>query len=358
MVRNARLVDYKRLRQNAVVLKEQLPKGCLFCAVVKANAYGHGLIPSVRTLRETADWFAVATVDEALACRTVTEKPVLLLSPPAKGGEELAQGDIRCVVSGPEDILRLSAAAERAGKALKVHLAIDCGMHRLGLWSRADWKRAADLLSASPRLCVEGLMTHFCDEDPCFTEQNLKIFEKARRFFLPRFPGLLCHAAATSFVGDAQKGFGMVRCGLALYGYGTALPVHPCLRFEAGVVCVRTVPEGETVGYGRTFRTRRKTRLCVISAGYADGYPRILSNRGQVEIHGKLCPVVGRVCMDLLMVDATKVKVRPGDRAVLFSPDRPELSLERNAVLADTIVYELLTNLNNRSGLMPDPGSR
>ena len=354
-MRNARVVDYAQLRRNAAVLKAQLPRGCRFCAVVKANAYGHGLIPAVQALEGVADWFAVATPEEALSCRSATKSPVLLLSPPDGEIGKLAGAEISVVVAGLPDIPRLAREAGRAGRRLKVHLAVDCGMHRLGLWRKEEWRRAADLLSAEPFLQVEGLMTHFCDDDPAFSAQNARRFAEAEGLFRARFPGILCHAAATSFADDPQKAFGMVRCGLALYGYGTALPVRPCLRFEAGVVCVRTVPAGETVGYGRTFCTERETELCVISAGYADGYPRALSNLGQAEINGKLCPVVGRVCMDLLTADATGAGARPGDRAVLYAPSRPELSLQRNADLAGTIVYELLTNLNNRSGLCPLP---
>jgi alanine racemase len=245
----------------------------------------------------------------------------------------------------------------RPGQRARVHLEVDTGMGRLGLPPEGA-VRLAEQLARSPGVVLEGLFTHFAcadEADRGFTERQIARFQhvlselKRRGLTVP-----LAHAANSAGVlAYPEAHFDLVRPGIALYGYHPSpvtkplLPdLKPVMTLSAPVVIVRRVKAGQSISYGATWRAPSDTTIATVRLGYADGYPRALGNRAQVRLHGALCPVVGRVCMDQLMVEVGALEVNVGDRATLFGPERP--TAEELAQLAGTISYELLTRIGER----------
>ncbi len=360
-------VSLDNLAHNYHTLRAMLPQGCRFLGLVKANAYGHGAGAVGRKLQALgADMLAVACLDEAAELRRVgVTLPILCLgqTPP-----ELAHLLLECgvtqTVSDLETGKALSAAAAAAGKQLRIHVKLDTGMTRLGfLWTedRALQERALDQIArlcALPGLEVEGFFTHFADADSNeeYTMRQLTRFLDARQALADR--GItfeICHCAASSAVLNYPCTYlDMIRPGIALYGYYPAPELAgldgpgllPVLTLKSRVAAVREIPAGTSVSYGRTATLERDSRLAVLPIGYGDGFSRQFSNRMEVLLHGQRCPVVGRVCMDMCMVDVTDLpQVHAGDVAVIYGQ---EGLLDQAAQLAGTIPYELLCNVNPR----------
>ncbi|PYE55213.1 alanine racemase [Deinococcus yavapaiensis] len=315
---------------------------------VKANGYGHGLRLAVEATRDLACvWgFAVATPTEAVdAVEASGGKPVVLLTPfAAEEGAELAALGVRLTVSSLQDAASLPEGA-------RVHLKVNTGMNRLGVW----WEDAADVVAAlaeSGRL--EGVMTHFSRAD----EPDLShAREQLRRFqaVVADVPtGVLRHAsnsgALLSFGPSAA--FDLVRPGIASYGFpaethlSNVVPLRPALRVRARVTHVQTVRAGEEVSYGGLWRAPRETRVATVGMGYADGLPRRASLKARVIVRGEPRTVLGRICMDQCMVDVDGLDVRPGEWVEVFGSDL--LTAEAWAEAAGTNVYEVLTRLGER----------
>lgn len=352
-------IDLGALRHNYHALRDLLPNGCKFLGVVKSNAYGHGALPIAKSLEELgADYLAVACLDEAVALREGGIKlPILILgvtAPEFTG--DLLRCDLTQTVGTLQDAEGYSKMAEAQGKKLKVHIKVDTGMSRLGfLWSEAVGPAAR--VAALPGLEVEGIFTHFADADgdEAFTMEQYHRFRavtdglEARGLRIP-----ICHCAASAAVLNYPcTHLDMVRPGIVLYGHYPAqgmeclCDLKPVMTLKTRVAAVRHVPDGSSVSYGRTHYLAGDTTLAVLPVGYADGFPRLLSNKGSALLHGVPCPLVGRVCMDMCMVAVDKsLDVKPGDEAVLYGPG--PLTVEHAARLAGTIQYELLCAVSPR----------
>ena len=352
-------IDMEALEHNYLALREQIPFGCKFLGVVKADAYGHGAVPVARKLEELGcDYLAVACLDEAAELRQAgIGLPILILGvTPAEFTGELVRYDLTQAVGDLELARAYAAGAREAGKPLKVHIKVDTGMSRLGfLWDAAV--EASLAVAALEGLCVEGIFTHFAaaDSDEEFTMEQFTRFLTVTDALAEK--GLeipIRHCAASAAVLNYPcTHMDMVRPGIALYGHypergmEELCDLRPVMTLKTRVAAVRRVPDGATVSYGRTAKLAGETTLAVLPVGYADGFPRLLSNEGSALIRGIPCPIVGRVCMDLCMAAVESVPdVRVGDEVILYGPE--PVSAEHAADLAGTIQYELLTSVARR----------
>lgn len=359
-------IDLAALERNLRLIRASLPPHIRYVAVVKADAYGHGLPQTAaRLMHAGADLLAVANIAEAAAIRELSpDFPVLLLSATLPDEDRyLAELDLAGTVSSLEEVRRFDAAGRTAGKPIAVHLKIDTGMGRLGVW----FDRAPDLYRAireSAHLRLAGVFTHFAsaDDDPAFTAEQRALFLQA----LERCAGLdpaqvLIHAdnsAGLETTPGTGGPFNAVRVGLLQFG---VLPhpnsllarvrAEPVFSFHARVGLAKELPAGTSISYGRTHRLKRLTRIAVITAGYGDGIPRAASNRGVVLVHGHRCRILGRVCMDQTIVDLSEIPdaVHCGDPVVLVGRQGDEqISLADFSAAADTIPWETLTSVTKR----------
>lgn len=329
--------------------------------VIKANAYGHGAIRCGRFLeRHGAYAFAVACLPEAIELRDGGIKaPILVLGyTEAAYAAEIAGYGLMQTVVDEEHAVALNEAADRAGVKLGVHIKLDTGMSRLGLLAQGEEHRrsaaeAAERICHMPNLKVKGMFTHFAAADTptedAFTAWQLENYRAVLAYLTDR--GLrpeVCHTSNSACILDhPETQIDMVREGIALYGlYPDSLPrengaLKPVMTLKSRVAQVRELPAGATVSYGRTFRGEGPVSIAVIPAGYADGHPRRLSNQGYDRIHGRSYPQIGRICMDMHMVDITGYagEVRRGDEVVLWGGGG--MSTEAAAQIVGTINYEL-----------------
>lgn len=358
-------VDLDALAHNYHTLRAMAPAGCKFLGLVKANAYGHGAVPVARKLQALgADMLAVATVDEGEELRRAgITLPILCLGQtPTQLAGELLEWNITQTVEDLETGRALSKAAVEAGKTLKIHVKLDTGMSRLGFLWRAGEENSALLddiqtLCSLPGLEAEGMFTHFADADgnEGYTMAQLEKFLDARKALEARGVTFkICHCSASAAVLQYPcTHMDMIRPGIVLYGYypspeleGLDGPgLRPVMTVKSRIAAVRSLPAGTCVSYGCTATLARDSRLAVVPIGYGDGYPRQLSNRMVMEIHGTQCPIVGRICMDMCMVDVTDLpQVKAGDVATVYGPGLTEQA----AGLCGTIVYELLCDVSPR----------
>ena len=357
-------INLSNLEHNYHTLRAMLPPGCRFLGVVKADAYGHGAVPVARRLEALgAEYLAVACLDEALELRRAgIQAPLLILghTPPERGGELLAH-QITQTVYDLETARALSALAVGAGKRLNIHIKADTGMSRLGwLCDQAHLEETVRTIAqvcALPGLAAEGIFTHFAnaDGDEAYTMlQFTRFLDLLDALKACGVTFAIRHCAASAAVLRYPcTHLDMVRPGIALYGHypdpsceGLDGPgLRPVMSLKTRVASVKTVPAGTPVSYGCTHVLERETRLAALTIGYADGLPRLCSDRWQVELHGCRAPLVGRVCMDMCMVDVTGLEVRPGDEAEVFGESLP---VEELAGLAGTIQYELLCAVSPR----------
>ncbi|ACX52847.1 alanine racemase [Ammonifex degensii KC4] len=355
-------VSREALRHNLRVVKEIVGPSVRVMGIVKANAYGHGLVPVAKILEEAGvDWLGVARGQEALELRREgVDHPILVLGyvHPAECPALLAQEVTLTAYS--EDILREWAGiAQREGKRLKVHFKVDTGMGRLGFKAEPAGKEAILRLAALPRVEVEGIYTHFAcadlpDEKPTRDqlEKFIMLLEELERAGLS-IP--LRHAAnSAALIRFRESHLDMVRPGIMLYGLlpfpSARVNLSPAMTLKARVVQVKRVGAGFPVSYGWTYRTSRPSLLATVAAGYGDGYSRLLSNKGEVLLRGRRVPVVGRVCMDQLIVDATELgEVEPGEEVVLFGRQgEVSLPVEELAEKIGTINYEVVCAVSAR----------
>ncbi len=347
-------IDLAALSHNYRALRSNLDPGCRFLGVVKANAYGHGALRVARTLEELrADYLAVACLEEAVELREGGVRlPILILGgTPAQFVPELLQYRLTQTVFDVETARAYSEAAQGLGRPLTVHLKADTGMGRLGFTGEDRVERIMEVC-ALPGLAPEGLFTHFADADGSeeYTMAQFTQFLDLRDAL--RAAGRefdICHCAASAATLHYPcTHLQMVRPGIALYGHypdeesiGLDGPgLIPVMTLKSRVEAVRTLSAGTSVSYGRTRVLTRDSQVAVLPLGYADGFHRLLSNASEVWFPGGRAKVLGRVCMDLTMVDVTGLDVGPGDVAEVFGKNLP---LEDKAERAGTIAYELLT---------------
>ncbi len=359
-------VSPENLLHNYRALRAAIPEGCRFLGVVKADAYGHGALETARLLEKAgADYLAVACLDEALELRAGGVKmPILILGhTDAAYTRALIDHDITQAVTGLRETEAFSAAAQSFGGVLRVHMAVDTGMSRLGfLCTGGSFDQgAAELVRASslPNLDAEGVFTHFAvsdepgEDNERYTREQFRVFTAAidaAKALGVRFKIRHCANSGAVLHDLPEFALDMVRPGLLLYGYGDEagrLGLRPCMRLVTRVLTVKTYAPGTTVSYGRRYTTERETRMGVLGIGYADGLPRLCSNRFSVAVPGGTAPQRGSVCMDMCMVDLTDLPaVQPGDEAEIFGPAADLNELSRTA---QTIPYELLCAVSKRA---------
>ena len=357
-------IDLSNLEHNYRALRAMLPQGCRFLGVVKADAYGHGAVQVARRLETLgAEYLAVACLDEALELRQAgITTPILILGyTPVERADSLLEGGITQTVYDVDMARALSDAAMAAGKTLKIHVKADTGMSRLGwLCGEADQSAAVEAIAqvyALPGLEAEGIYTHFANADG---DEDYTMLQFTR--FLDLLEALKdkgitfairhCAASAAALKFPCTH-LDMVRPGIALYGHypdpsceGLDGPgLRPVMTLKTRVASVKTVPAGTPVSYGCTHVLDRETKLAALTIGYADGLPRLCSDRLEVLVKGSRAPIVGRICMDMCMADVTGLDVAPGDEVEVFGEHLP---IEDVAALAGTIQYELLCAVSPR----------
>ena len=358
-------ISLENLRHNYEAIRKSLPAGCRFLGVVKADAYGHGALPVSRLLQEAgADYLAVSCLDEALELRRggIT-MPILILghTPYAYTGT-LIEENITQTVTCLAKALEYSTEAVRLGKELKIHIKLDTGMSRLGfLCAGGYFEEGVDNVIRScrlPGLIPEGVYTHFAvsdepgEDSEAYTRAQFKLFMDVIAAVKSRggVEFLIRHCANSgATVSYPEMALDMVRPGLLLYGYGDStgkLGLLPCMRLVTTVSTIKFYEPGTSVSYGRRFTTDRRTRMGVLAVGYADGLPRLISNKCSFAAKGGFAPQRGSICMDMCMVDLTELpQVDVGSEVELFGPVN---SIYKLSDAAQTIPYELLCAVSKR----------
>ena len=350
-------IDLTALRTNFRRLRSHMGDSVRVLAAVKGDAYGHGAVDVARALEEEgcAD-FGVALVEEGKALRQAGVRGrILCLGGAHTGPEEALAHQLTPVVFDLESAKRFNALGRARGEAVRMHLKVDTGMGRLGVLL-ADWPAFLDRLADLEHVEVEGVLTHFSDadelEDHFTIEQNRRFEEalgmaKARAFHPP-----LIHAAnSAAALQFPLLRHSMVRLGLGIYGIAPIpncpVELEPVMRVTTEVLMLKNIPSNYGLSYGRRWRSDRPSRIATLPVGYADGYLRSLSNRGEVAISGHRCPVRGSVCMDMMMVDVTDCpdRVRVGDSVELLGAI---VGAGELAGWAGTIPYEILTGWSGR----------
>lgn len=324
-------------------------------AVVKSDAYGHGMLPVARRLlAEGADALAVATMEEACILREArVTAPILVL-----GGVDEAEAreavrlHVALATYDDSHLAAMQDEAARLDSVAHIHIKVDTGMARIGVRDMAELSALCDALQAKSRLKVEGIFTHFADAlgDPDYTERQITQFEEAVCYVRTRGMKPLAHAAASSGIAAGERFHcDMVRPGIVLYGADVRehFNILPAQRLTTHPVRIAEIESGETVGYGRTFTARRTTRVMTLPVGYANGYMRLFSNRACALVEGKRAPVIGNVCMNQMMLDVTDIPAaHMGSEVVLLGQQGDEwITPDEMARWADTIPYELMINL-------------
>ena len=358
-------ISLDNLRHNYEAIRKSLPADCRFLGVVKADAYGHGALPVSRLLQEAgADYLAVSCLDEALELRRggITMPILILGHTPQEYTGTLIEENITQTVTCLAKALEYSAEAEKLGRELKIHIKLDTGMSRLGfLCAGGYFEEGVDNVIRScclPGLVPEGVYTHFAVSDEpgedCrdYTRKQfalfLRVIDAVRERGGVKFSIRHC-ANSGATVSYPEMALDMVRPGLLLYGYGDStgkLGLRPCMRLVTTVSTIKFYEPGTSVSYGRRFTTDRRTRMGVLAVGYADGLPRLISNKCSFAAKGGFAPQRGSICMDMCMVDLTELpQVDVGSEVELFGPVN---SIYKLSDAAQTIPYELLCAVSKR----------
>lgn len=335
-------IDLAGLRHNLRILRGRIGRQCAIMEVLKADAYGHGLQMCSRYAADLVDWFAAATLPEAMGIRLqAPDTPVLILG--RLSDEELltaARHRLAVCLFSLDYAAHANARMEEHGLTLEGHIKLETGMNRLGLRARQGEVQAAveaaAAVCAMPRLHVSGIYTHFAcadsevPEDIAFSNGQFAAFQQVVGQLRARGidPGRAHCASTGAILRHPEYCCDMIRTGMLPLGQSVspqsarALGLAPVMTWYARVAEIRTVPAGESVGYARTYRAARNMQLAILSVGYADGYSTAFANRAEVLIHGKRAPVCGKICMDFTAVDVTEIpNVQIGDLAVLLGRD-------------------------------------
>ncbi len=361
--RTYREINLKAIEHNFDLLSERVAEGVKKCAVIKADAYGHGAVAVARVLEKKADYFAVACFDEAMELRRAgTEIPILVLSyirPDCFG--ETVENNITATVYTREDAVALNEAAREKGKKAVVHIALDTGMNRIGFPLTDESVGIIREITELPFLETEGIFSHFAKadmEDDSYSDGQIRRFDA----FLGRLSEAgvnipLPHLYNTAGIFRFENKYPMVRMGIAIYGINPMdYPTEdegliPAMEVKTHIVHIHSVDEGEGISYGHTYVAEKKRKIATLSVGYADGFRRVLSNKGYVLIRGEKAYVTGKVCMDLVMVDVTDIDgVCVGDEAVIIgkSGDR-EITANDYGKMYGSFAYEALCTFSPRA---------
>jgi alanine racemase len=356
-------IDHDALRWNLAQIREKVGATVKILSMVKANAYGHGAPAAAHTLASAgSDAFGVATLEEGVELRRAgIRAPVLVLAGAYDDQlEEFFAHSLTPVAHDLQRLERLEKKVQQRGATLDVHLKIDTGMGRLGFLA-AECDAWIDDIRKLTALKIAGVFSHFSHAESVegeYTRRQLEIFhgvvDRLRAENIRPALTHLANSAATITLPAAY--FDMVRPGIMLYGIypspamARQISLKPVLAWKTRILQLKKVPAGASISYGQTFITRRESVIASLPIGYADGYSRLLSNRGEVLVGGERAKVAGRVCMDLTMIDVTDIRnVKQGDEVVLLGRQGGgEISADEMAAWANTISYEILTSISAR----------
>ncbi len=358
-------IDLQSIAHNIRELRRLLKPETRLMAVVKANAYGHGAIEVSRVAMESgADWLGVAVLDEAVVLRNFgVEVPILILGyTPEEQAEAVVEADIRQTVFSYSLAEALSEAAVKLGKPARIHLKLDTGMGRIGFPTAEMLLSEILRIKALPGLIIEGVFSHLStadEEDKEFTRAQLDLFNQMlTKLQDAGIEKPIRHIANSAAIIDLPEShLDLVRAGIAIYGiYPSPYVNHqkvnlaPAMSLKAQITQVKEIKAGAGISYGRTYIAERPTRIASLALGYADGYPRVLSNKGEVLVRGQRAPVVGTICMDQFMIDVGHIPgVQAGDEAVIMGQQGDQCILaEEIAEKAGTINYEIVTRIGLR----------
>lgn len=358
-------IDTEALLYNFDTIKELLPEGTKVAAVIKANAYGHGAVRVAKALEQKADFFAVAMAEEGYELRNAgISLPILVLGHAPEGQfAAMIRRDITATVCDLDEAKKLSKTALSLGTKAKVHLAIDTGMSRIGFLPNEASLAEIKTIAALDGLWIQGAFSHFAKSDtpsdPGYANIQWQRFvsftDKIRKegVALP-----ICHISNSAAVFTMPASLDMVRLGIALYGLCPSgeLPLpkshglRPVMHLRSRITQIQTLPAGTPVSYSCTYITEKETRVATVCIGYADGIPRLLSGKGSLLVHGKQAPILGRVCMDQLMIDVSHIpEAAKGDTVTIFGIDHGVFqSADQIAAVCDTIGYEVITGIDRR----------
>lgn len=354
--------------ENMQALRRLVGTDVQITSIVKANGYGHGAVDIAKTyLANGANQLGVACLDEGVELRKagITAPIIVLGHTDGRRAEELLTYDIDTAVFHIDDARLFSQAALRMQRVAKLHIAVDTGMGRIGYHANEEGIAQIKAIADLPNISIEGVFSHFSvsdmadEESIAYTKKQFSLFHwcytrlQDEGISVPWYH--CCSSAGIVEYGDFH--LHMVRPGIVQYGYhpsdevpSTAFTPKPVMSLKCCVSHIKVIEPGDTVSYGRRFTAKRRTTIATLPMGYADGYPRILSNKARVLIHGRYAPQIGTICMDQCMIDVTDIPdVRIGDEVVLFGEQGGKtISLEEVAHLAGTINHEILCNINRR----------
>ena len=332
-------------------------------AIIKADAYGHGAVQVARCLRDKCAFFGVSSMLEALELRQAgLSTPILILGHTPVSAYPIAiREGIRPAIFHYEDALVLSEEACRQGVNAPFHFAVDTGMSRIGFQATREEAQLCAKIASLPGLCAEGLFSHFAGAD-CANLAGAKAqaakFDEFRRWleelglFIP-----ICHMDNSAGIMNFSRNYDLVRSGIVTYGLYPSgevdpklLPIRPALSWHSRVTHVKTLPAGRAISYGGTYVTEKDTVVATVPVGYADGYRRSLSGKFYVLIRGRRAPILGRICMDQMMVDVTDIEgVSLNDKVVLVGSDGDEtITMEAIAEAAGSFNYEFVCGISRR----------
>ena len=360
-------IDLNALMNNVNAMKNHLQEGTKIAAVIKTDGYGHGAVPIAKELDEVEYiWgFAVATIEEAMELKDAGIcKPILIIGFVFEDDYELmVEHDIRTAVFTLDMAEKLSMTAIRLNKEYPVHIKVDTGMARIGCMADEEGVQLVSKISKLPMIQIEGIFTHFAkadEADKTPAKKQLALFhsfvDKVEKEAGITIPMKHCSNSA-SIIEISEANMDMVRAGIILYGLWPSdevdkniISLSPVMSLYSSVSYIKTVPEGTEVSYNGTYVTKRVTKIATVPVGYGDGYPRSLSNKGYVLIHGMKAPIIGRICMDQFMVDVTDIPdVKIGDVVTLIGTDGNEtITIEMLGSMCDRFNYEFVCDLNKR----------
>ena len=356
------LIDLDAIEHNFDALSAHLEPGVKKCCVIKADGYGHGAVTLGRFLEPKADWFAVAAADEAIELRNAGIKlPILILGRVHPDDHDrLIKNDVDMTVFTRRDADLMSAAAGRAGRPANVHIAVDTGMGRIGLVPSENAVEDAVYIASRQGLSVNGIFTHYATadcEDKTISGEQTELFT---RFVAD------CEAAAgksfgihhisnSAAISEFSDHFDMARMGISLYGLypsdevdKTAVDLKPAMTLVSRIVNIKTVQKGAGVSYGHIWHAPSRRVIATVCAGYADGYPRALSNTGKVLIRGQYAPITGRVCMDQFMCDVTDIPGVSMDDEVILMGGYEGITAEDIGGMSASFNYETVCGISRR----------
>ena len=355
------IIDLDAIRHNIAAVRER--SQALVMAIIKADAYGHGAVELARILDADCAFFGVSSILEAMELRQAgVEKPILILGhTPVAAFPTAVRNGIRPAIFRYEDAVAFSRAAQEAGVTAPFHIAVDTGMSRIGFQVTQSDADLCAAIAALPGITAEGLFSHFATADCADltrAKQQAELFDAFDRMLKDRGVTIpLRHLDNSAGIMNFGCSYEMVRSGIVTYGMYPSdevdpqlLALQPALRWVSRITHIKTLEPGREIGYGGTYTTTAPTVVATIPVGYADGYRRNLSGKFHVLIRGKKAPILGRICMDQMMVDVTGIpEAAPDDQVVLVGTSGSErISVEQIAAVADSFNYEFVCGISRR----------